>query len=212
MGLFPGILTKHTMKRHCLYLLLIGLLFSCKDETKTAARYQTAIEQVTPCQCFEGIASAEGDEPQLSFVFSNQQAVSVCGYQQGEIYSEFEVFDCTNGTSISQYDATESCHIQSLEDTLAIIKLKNLPGANWEMQRMPIGRELILVQEGKIQSTGLLAYFTPPAISAEMQAAFLDDVDLNKDNGLQENWQWEEILAKLEVMSLMVNERAVKML
>ena len=35
---------------------------------------------------------------------------------------------------------------------------------------------------------------------------------MNKDNGLQYDWEWEEIIGKLELLSLIKNEKALEIL
>ena len=44
------------------------------------------------------------------------------------------------------------------------------------------------------------------------QNEFINDIILNKDNGMQYDWEWEEIIGKLELLSLIKNEKALEIL
>jgi len=208
------------MKPIISFLLLWVIFGSCgntqitntKKELTSENQVQKEKLETKTCTCFNGIGSAEGETPILSHSFSNDETIIICGYQEHELISEFDLFNCKNGNSIARYGAVQLCHITSKKDTIEIIELKNLPAANWEMRLMPIGRELIVIADDAIASLGQQAHFKNPEISLEQQNEFLDDLDLNKNNGLQHDWDWEEILAKLEVLSLMKNKRAKKFL
>jgi hypothetical protein len=44
------------------------------------------------------------------------------------------------------------------------------------------------------------------------QNEFINDIILNKDNGMQYDWEWEEIIGKLELLSLIKNQKALEIL
>lgn len=208
------------MKLTISLLLLWGIYASCGNTQITNTKNVVTSEnqdskeklETKNCTCFNGIGSTVGEAPILSHSFSNDETIIVCGYQEHELISEFDLFNCKNGNSLVRYGAVQICHIKSRKDTIEIIELKNLPATNWEMRLLPIGRELIVITDHVIASLGQQAHFKNPEISLEQQSEFLDDLDLNKNNSLQHDWDWEEILAKLEVLSLMKNKRAKKFL
>lgn len=208
------------MKINIVLIFLIGIFLSCNnnseekvhDKKEIKKKEQISISQKVICNCFDGIGSSKGDAPILKFSFSNNQSVIICGYKEDEIISEFDVFTCKDGTSISQYDATQNCHVRLKKDTIEIIELKNLPSTNWEWELMAIGKELIILKDSSIESLKQEPFFINPEISKEEQKEFLDDIEINKNNGLHQDWDWEEILAKLEILSLMQNKRAKEIL
>lgn len=208
------------MKINIILIIFIGTYLSCSsssngkvdDKKENKKKEQISISQINTCNCFDGIGSRKGDAPISKFSFSNNQSIIICGYKEDEIISEFDIFNCKDGTSISQYDATQNCQVRFKKDTIEIIEIKNLPSTNWEWELISIGKELIILKDSSIESLQQKPFFTSPKISKKEQKEFLDGIEINKNNGLQQDWDWEEILAKLEVLSLMQNQRAKQIL
>lgn len=173
------------------------------------------LSQTKPCTCENGIGSSKGDKPLNEFTFQNGVTVVICGYSENNTYSEFDVFNCETGKSISRYGAVQNCRLKFDNDTLRIIELKLIPsGENWSWQLEEIAMEYItLNQEQNFTS------FKEPAfeqldtsIPTPKHEEFLDYFYLNLDNGLQYDWNWEELIGKLEVIALTGNQRAIKLL
>lgn len=197
------------MQQNIFLLLLISLFWSCEHnnntENQTTENQETISEQ---CECFNGIGATQGDKPIYDYSFSNNQSIAICGYQKEAVISEFDVFSCKDGSSIAQYNALQNCKIEFKEDTIEITELKHLPSSNWEIKLLPIKKELIVLIENAIKAQGQTPYFIQPDISIEQQNAFLDEITNTKNPELQKDWNWEMIVAKLEVLSLMQNPKA----
>lgn len=192
------------------------LLVSCQnkkvDEPIPEAE---AIPEVESCKCFKGIGSSEGDYPISTFTFSNDQTISICGWQHddGKTISEFNVFDCDTGNSITEYGAVQTCSYSFRNDTLAIYELKNMPaGWDWKYQLKRIGKELIVLKNGKLQSLGQRRSFSSPSIPKELQKDFIKEVKRIKYAGLNKEETWEDVISKLELMSIIKNKEALYML
>jgi len=187
------------MKKHLLVLtltLLAGFSFSQQDT----------------CSCQNGIGSIEGASPKNHYEFENGVIAILCGYELDEVYSEFDIFDCVLKGSISRYGALENCKIEFDNDTLKIIGLKYLPsGDNWTWQNIEMSIEYILTDGKMLISSGISPAFhqLTTSIPVEEQQEFLIYLLLNKDNGLQHDWVWDEIIGKLEVIALTGNEEAI---
>ena len=203
------------MQQNIILIILIGLLWSCDNNNAPTPENQTTKNQETivePCECFNGIGSTKGDAPIHNHTFSNNQSIAICGYQKEGIISEFDVFNCTNGNSIVRYSAIQNCKIKFQNDSIEITELKHLPSSNWEIELMPIKKELIVLTQNTIKAQGQTPHFIQPDISIEQQNEFLDEITSTKNPELQKDWNWEVIIAKLEVLCLMQNKRAAQIL
>ncbi len=74
---------------------------------------QDSINKSSKCDCSDGIGSRVGDTPIINFKFKNGQKIIACGFvdkeMEGVTVSEFNVFDCFTGKSLTEYDATKIC-------------------------------------------------------------------------------------------------------
>ena len=75
------------------------------------------------CACpTENIASTKN--PEIIFHFRNNNQLGICGsYEINDkdtVYSEFTLFECGKNKSIEEWDATESCIIKRIKDTIEI--------------------------------------------------------------------------------------------
>jgi len=184
------------------FLISLVLLFS-----------NSLIGQADTCGCYNELGSVEGDKPIYSFKFNDDKIITICGFKEGDFISEFNVFDCSNGTSIVEYDATQNCQIKFTNNIIEILAFKNLPTKeNWGLQPTEISKEVIVLTSKGFESLGAKFSFSPPIIDKKKQNEFLEDILLNKDNGLHQDWSWEEIIDKLELLSLMNNEKAENIL
>ena len=167
------------------------------------------------CKCFNGIGSTESDKPILTYTFSNGASVSLCGFfdkemqNEGLIMSEFNVFNCENGNALVEYGAIQICRIEAKKDTLTIYELKYLPiGTDWNWELIQIAKQEILVTEGILVANPQIPELEKFAIEETEQTQFLNS--LQKGNGFGS--EWESDLGKLEVLSLLGNENAWKIL
>lgn len=171
--------------------------------------------QVETCTCEDGIGSSKGEEPLSEYIFRNGQTLIICGYSKNQVYSEFDVFDCDLGESISRYGAVQNCKVDYANDTLKVIELKYLPsGDNWKWQLESIAVEYITSNAEQSFTS-----FKEPAfdqlyttIPKFKQEEFLDYFHLNLNNRLQHDWKWDELIGKLEVIALTGNQRAIDLL
>ena len=80
-----------------------------------------------------GVVNPTGEAVKI-FLFSNNIKLGLCGYVEVEkrdtIYSEFNLFECGQKKPIEEWDATESCKIKKIKDTLLIQDLYLLPVGN----------------------------------------------------------------------------------
>ncbi len=163
------------------------------------------------CVCHKGIGSAEGDKPVFVFNFSNGKRVSVCGYAQEnrDVISEFNVFDCATGESFVEFGAVENCRIKAHDDTLKIQLLKFLPvGDDWKWELVQIGIQTITTNLDKLEVSKLEVKYNITQIDNKLQTTFLNSLH----KGSTHTDDWENVLGKLEVLSLNGNKRAWEML
>jgi len=167
------------------------------------------------CKCFNGIGSTESDKPILTSTFSNGVSLGLCGFfdkemqDEGLIMSEFNVFNCKNGNALVEYGAVQICRIEEKKDTLTIYELKYLPiGTNWNWELIQIAKQEILVAEGNLIAKPQIPELAKFTIDEVIQREFLNS--LKKGNGFGS--EWESDLGKLEVLSLLGNDVAWKIL
>jgi hypothetical protein len=137
--------------------------------------------------------------------FSSGQALAVCGFEEDGYLSEFEVIECHSQKVLSSYDATENCRSTFQNDTLTITLFKYLPtGEFWDGQFVEISKERFTVAHDTLVHLPAAPAFQTLQIEIpkNKQDRFLDDIIINKDNGLHHDWAWEEIIAQLEVLAL----------
>ena len=197
-------------------LISTALVIAFALKVKTQNTFNSVSEQkVAGCNCFNGIGSSDQDTPALTFSFSNGKAVSICGYKSDEstpnelLISEFNIFDCSNGTKYVEYGALENCAIKTAKDLIKIELLKYLPtGENWTWKTITIAEQQLTPHSNELKASELKPSYTPVQISEDQQKAFL--TGLKKGQGFGENW--EEDIAKLEVLALNGNNRAWEIL
>lgn len=168
------------------------------------------IGQNNSCNC----GTKQEEKPIYYYVFSDGTEIKICGsISVDSLITEFTVYKCNSDIIISQYDGYQHCKISFSNDTIQIIEYKWLPsGINWNYNQTKIGKELIVEKNNTIISLGEVPFFDKLEISEKEQNDFLNDIIVNKDNGLQYDWSWEEIIDKLELLTLMDNKRAKEIL
>lgn len=225
------------MKQLVLLVILLIAITSCKDtkpkqkekglEKQGKLEKNLGIEQAnlkkaldsenddTVCKCFNGIGASEGDEPALLFTFSNGNSTAICGYVEedllleGLIISEFNIFECKSGKSLVEFDALQTCRITEAEDKLIIEELKFLPiGKNWNWEFIQIAEQIIIMQDHNLLVNSSTPKFTQVDIDKTQQSEFLNSITQNEGIGND----WENELGKLEVLSLLGNEKAWQIL
>ncbi|MCT4623143.1 MAG: hypothetical protein N4A46_05920 [Schleiferiaceae bacterium] len=143
--------------------------------------------------------------------FHNGQTLVVCGFEAKGFLSEFEVIACNSQKVLSSYDATENCRSTFQNDTLTITQFKYLPtGEFWGWQFVSISQEQFTAAHDTLLHIPIQPAFQTLKIEVPQnkQDRFLDDIIVNKDNGLHHDWAWEEIIAQLEVLALNGNTKA----
>lgn len=168
------------------------------------------------CQCFEGVGSKAGEEPNFSYEFSNGEAVILCGYSNGDsdtaIYrSEFNVFECSSGKSLGYYRALEYCRVEAADDTLKLVEISWMPSLpDWEWVGQPIRQRKIHILGDSIHWPEKAPCFMKRPVPVEEVSAFLDELDQNRgDNGYR---IVSYFIGKLEYFALNGNEWARKAL
>jgi len=176
---------------------------------------QPKIDKEKTCQCYNGIGASEKDNPLLIFDFSNGKSVSICGFKDPDLQttelniSEFNVFDCLSGKSYVEYGAMENCIIKTKKDTLIIQLLKFLPtGENWKWSSVQIAEQIITTDLNEIKVLKIKTKYQPTSIDNKLQSDFLRT--LKRGQGFGNNW--EDDLGRLEVLSLLRNEKAWEIL
>lgn len=169
------------------------------------------------CKCLDGIGTVNGDEPSLVVEFANGQKLIVCGYEQQKIsdneilISEFDIFNCQTKKSLVQFGAVDLCRIVHKEDKVIINKLKKLPaGKNWEWINISIGVQELGEKNGDIYITQLVPNFKKLKIDSKLIEEFFQQVSFLKGKGYSN--KFEEIIGKLEVLSLNGNSQAYSIL
>ena len=195
-------------------LFVLFINFACKNKKEVNIYSNKTINTDTSnviktCNCFDGIGSKMGDTPTMILTFSNGQSISVCGYldkeMQGNIISEFNVFDCNSGKVISEYDAMQICRIIPKKDTLIIQALKYLPtGKNWKWNLIQLGEEIITIKDKKIISTGIKPKLEKFSINENEANFYLNSLTKGKGH----NKEWELEIGKLEVLTLLGYKKA----
>mgnify|MGYP006146250139 CR=1 FL=1 len=149
-----------------------------------------------------------------NFNFKNGQSLIICGFEENDLILEFNVIDCSSEKSISEYSAVQTCTYEFKNDTLKIFELKLLPsGKNWKWQFEKISVEIFTLKNNKIiKIPPKPIFYVDIQMSDFEQNEFINDIILNKDNGMQYDWEWEEIIGKLELLSLIKNEKALEIL
>ena len=163
------------------------------------------------CNCFPGIGSKKGDKPILTFAFSNGQAISICGFvekkMEGITVSEFNVFDCSNGKSLAEFDATEICRLIEKEDTLQVSKYRYLPIAkNWGWELTKIAELNIAMNQGNLIVSELNPAVEHFTIEEKKVEDFLNTLIKTKGQGIGKDWELE--IGFLEALSINGNKKA----
>ncbi len=199
-----------------LFIYIFILACNNQNETKNSVNKTTKTDTNfinSSCNCFDGIGSKKGDTAILKLNFTNGQSISVCGFvdkeMEGIIISEFNVFECKTGKSLTEYDALQICKLQEKKDSLIIQELKYLPtGKNWTWDLIQIGEEIITIKEHKIITTGNKPKLEKFTIDENDARTFLNS--LTKGKGRNNEWELE--IGKLEVLTLLGNEKAKSIL
>ena len=167
------------------------------------------------CNCFKGIGSSEDDKPIIKSKFSNGTILTLCGYFDEEIQdeeltmSEFNIFNCETGKAIVEYGAMQTCYVEQKKDLIILKELKYLPiGENWDWQFIQIGRQEISLENGKIIVSNQIPELGEFRIDQTSQSKFLNSLEKGTGFGPE----WESDLGRLEVLSLLGNADAWKIL
>lgn len=224
------------MKMNKIILLLLGLvLLSCNNNPKSKAESKMTnsknqafeskpnseikgdfeINTNDKCSCFKGIGSSKRDKPLVISNFSNGSSISICGYleekiqEAGFFVSEFNVFNCMDGSILVEYDALQLCKIEKSKNDLTIKELKYLPiGKDWEWGLLKIGKQIISEKNGELSVSDQYPELGKVHIPRKSAKGFLDSLKQGAGFGPE----WESDIGKLEVLSLIGNDRAWQIL
>lgn len=192
----------------------ISIVASNNDAGKQVQQKQEPVVEQS-CDCYQGIGSIKGEKPILKSNFSNGKSLVTCGYYDEDsqtlelVMSEFNIFDCDTGQSLVEYDAIQICNIREAKDSLIIEELKFMPaGKNWSWELFQIGEQIISVQNQSLVVSGSTPKFEAATIEEAQQNEFLNSIKLGQGIG----GDWEEELGRLEVLSLMGNDKAWEIL
>ena len=173
--------------------------------------------QKAECLCFNGKElKLKGAQPQMTFMLENKKTYNVCGFIENKIsntqilISDFNIFDCENGELIFE-SLSQNSFVNFKEGVLEIVQMDLLRfGEDWEYETIPIGLVNIYYKDSIIHKTTTRPDFKNHKISQKQMDEFMfefESIDKrNKKEGLI------EIIEKLEVLALIGNEKAVKIL
>lgn len=187
------------MKFH-FFILFTFLFWHCKNVEHTID---------SNCKCYKGIGSDENSIPDYQFSFENNQKVTICGFVQKDTISEFTIFDCANGNSLIEYDATQNCKIEFKNNELNIYELDYFPsGKNWKWEVQIIALQKINQLNKRLIVNKQVSLNLSHEISIEKQILFLDSFKTKKYT----EFDTEELIGRLEILALTNNIEAVKIL
>lgn len=190
---------------------MIVLFTGCEKKTTPEIKANAPQGSVSQrdCHCYDGIGATAKDSPIAVYHFSDGSGITVCGYNEDKVLSEFNVFDCKTGTSITEYGATQSCTIAFKNDTLTIYEQADFPiDDTWKWGSVVFAKETIISHKGVPTSSGKRPVSITATISTEAQKRFLDQLEQQQ----LQNMETDEILGRLEILALYGNVRAENML
>lgn len=190
------------------HFLIFTLAFlGCKKQTIEKSKTEKISEktEIKDCECYNGLE----EKPIKIFIFSDNNSISICGYKKDDKYSEFGIFDYKTKKLITGYDAIQTCKLNFENDKLHIDEFNKLPtNDKWEWNDLKVAEEIITIKNGTIISLGSKPVDIKIEISKKAQKDFLDLLETEN----YKNLEIEEILARLEVLSISGNEKAKKKL
>ena len=185
-------------------VILTFAFIGCKNK-KDINIASDEIAKIQACKCYNNL----DEEPIKTYTFSDQNSISVCGYIENDDFSEFAIFDCKTQKLIANYDAVQTCKLNFENDQLHIAEITKLPANdNWEWNDLQIAEEIITIKNGNVISLGSKPKTINISISEKAQLDFLNLLETENYRKLD----IEEILARLEVLSISGNKRAKKKL
>ena len=170
-------------------------------------------QTMTSCSCSDGIGSKNGDQPNIIYKFSNGKSVAVCGFvekiTEEFTVSEFNVFDCSTGKSLTECDATQICKIVEGKDTLLIEEYKSLPVLqDFKWKLIKISDQLVTSDSTNIYVSRKMQNVAKFSIDEKTSNQFLKSLKSGK--GFDANWERE--IGFLEALSIQGNHKAWKIL
>lgn len=202
------------------FIAFCFLIISCKDNNEKGKIERIVALPTIPkdkdeifCNCFDGIGSSKGDTAIVEMTFSNGESISVCGFvdkqMEGITISEFNVFECKTGKSLTEYDAMQICKIVEKKDTLIIQELKYLPtGKNWSWNLIQLGEQIITLNNGKLFISDISPKLEKFHIDERDAELFLNS--LTRGTGYSSEWELQ--IGQLEVLALLGNKKATDIL
>ena len=176
-----------------IYFLLCIFLFSCEKKE-------------VECKCFNGIGSDKSSKPLRAFEFNNHKKVSICGYSEENLISEFNIFDCANGKSLVEYNAVNNCLVEFRNNELIIYETLMLPNnEHWYFNLEKISEQKIVSNEDELIVSQIKPLKIKPNIPENIQTEFLKNFN-------KLNLPTETKLNRLETLSLIGNKNATNIL
>ena len=199
------------MRQRFVLVLFSFFVFFCKENSKQFSTSKNTIVNAKDCKCFDGIGASINDKPTLTYNFENGKSVSICGFvdkemqELGTIISEFNVFDCESGKSYAEYGALNICRIVEKKNELEIQDLRYLPiGNEWNWELIQIGEQIIKTNGNQLFVSELTPKIQKYKISDNQANEFLNSLEPGKGF----NSDWEQIIGRLESLSIIGNEKA----
>ena len=119
------------------------------------------------------------------FKFSNGIEFGLCGYiEYDTIYSEFIIYQCGQSTFLNEWDATRSCVISLLNDTLSIQELYGLAiGNNLEIKWVPFHKTNYYFENSTLHTLSSFLTDLPKYSSSQIENVLKQHNQLTKKAG-----------------------------
>ena len=170
------------------------------------------------CACFDGIGSQAGDVPAVVYAIDGVPRLAVCGAVEtdtaetsaektGTIMSEFDVFDCADGSSIARHSAAERVRVEQAAGGLQLTVLRRLPtGDGWDRRDVGVRVQALSATTDTAHAADPEWRFEAPLPRSERIDAFKKDLKTAKLAKSSVGKDIEETIDRLLVASLAEDE------
>jgi len=173
--------------------------------------------QQNQCLCSNGIElELKGVAPAMTFELANGITYSICGFVNSKIsdnqflISDFDIFNCKTGELLLE-SLSQNCFVNFKEGILEITEIELLRfGNNWDYETIPFEYRQIYFDKGIVQNIIKRPNFKLHKIDQNQIDEFM--LELEKVDERYENEELVRKIEKLEVLSLIGNEKAWKIL
>ncbi len=198
--------------KNTFFVLLFAIIVGCSTTNKEAESATNPMNDTIAavhCACFDGIGSDKNSQPVYSFTFSNNNAVSVCGYFHDSIISEFDIFNCKTGQVLVEYSAMDECRITFINDKLTISELAYVADDDtWKRKYLEVGAKIIAVDGQKLSVTEVKSFKVKSNISENAKEEFLSGYKKGELKKMDKG----EVIYRLQAIALTGNKEAYNIL